>query len=302
MEFLVATEAGSPSLPGFQDGRIAVADCELHYVRCGSGPPLVFLHGWPATWWSWRKVLPVLAQTYTVIAFDLPGLGDSSIPAEGYDAASTADRIHQAVVALGLGPVGIVSHDLGSQVAYPYAREYPGDVTRMIVSEALLNGFGLEDCYADSFHFGLNSTPRPVPENILSDEAISAYHGWIFSESTHRPGDVDQQEFLRAYRAPERRSAGYDYYRAFPDNAAYNKAHSGVKVPLPILALVGEYGVGADVAGSFRGVAEDVTEVVVPDCAHWIAEEDPTFLINCVHRFFGPARADATTFERSIVE
>jgi pimeloyl-ACP methyl ester carboxylesterase len=300
MEFSVDAVAGSPSLTGFQDGYVEVEGCGLHYVRGGSGPALVLLHGWPATWWSWRKVMPALAQTHTVVSFDLPGLGDSGIPVDGYDAATAARRIHQAVTALGLGQVGIVSHDLGSQIAYPYAREFPGDVSRMVVAEALLNGFGLEDCYADSFHFGLNSTPRPVAETILNDEAANAYHGWILSESSLRPGEVDQQEFLRAYRAPERRSAGYDYYRSFPDNAVYNKANAGVKLSLPILALAGEHGVGADVARSFRAVAEDVTEVVVPDCAHWVAEENPAFVISCVQRFFGPAEAAAPAFERSI--
>lgn len=277
-----------------------VEDCSLHYVRGGSGPTLVFLHGWPATWRSWQKVMPELAETYTVVAFDLPGLGDSGIPAEGYDAATAASRIHQGVTSLGLGPVGIVSHDLGSQIAYPYAREFPDDVSRMIVSEALLNGFGLEDCYADSFHFGFNAAPRPVPETMLNDEAVSAYHGWLFNESTIHPDRIDQQEFFRAYRPAERRSAGYDYYRAFPENAAYNKANAGVKLSLPVLALSGEHGIGADVASSFRGVAEDVSEIVVPGCAHWIAEEEPAFLTNCVKQFFGTAEIAESMVGRSI--
>lgn len=285
--------AGSPSLPGFTGGRVPVEGCDLHYVRAGSGPVLVFLHGWPATWWSWHKVLPALADTFTVVAFDLPGLGDSGIPVDGYDAATAARRIHQAVTALGLGTVGLVSHDLGSQIAYPYARQFPGAVSRLVVSEALLNGFGLEDCYADSFHFGLNQTPRPVAETILNDEAADAYHRWIFGESALRPGDVDEAEFLRAYRPPERRSAGYDYYRAFPANAEYNRANAVDKLRLPVLALAGAEGVGADVAGSFRAVAEDVTSVIVPGCAHWIAEENPGFVIGSVRQFFSPASASA---------
>jgi pimeloyl-ACP methyl ester carboxylesterase len=288
------TSADSPSLPGFQSGRVVVSDCELYYVRGGSGPVLVFLHGWPATWWSWRKVVPALTDSYTVVCFDLPGLGDSGIPATGYDAASVADRLHQAATALELGPIGLVSHDLGSQIAYPYAKQYPGEVTRMVVAEALLNGFGLEECYPDSFHFGLNAMPRPVPENILNDAAADAYHSWLLTISSLRPGEVDQEEFLRAYRLPERRSAGYDYYRAFEENAAYNTANAAQKLTLPVLALVGEEGIGADVARSFRAVAEDVTEVVVPNCAHWVAEENPAFVISCVQQFFQPAEATVT--------
>ncbi|HEX5400836.1 MAG TPA: alpha/beta hydrolase [Pseudonocardiaceae bacterium] len=272
---------------GFQHGQVAVDGCDLHYVRGGAGPVLIFLHGWPATWWSWRDVLPELATEYTVVAFDLPGLGESGIPADGYDAASAARRLHQAVTALRLGPVGIVAHDLGAQIAYPYTREFPADVTRMIVSEALLNGFGLEDCYAYSFHFGLNAAARPVPENIINDETYRAYHGWLFSEGTIVKGRVDTTEFLRAYSDAARRSAGYDYYRAFEENAVYNTKHASERLTLPVLALSGAEGVGADVALSFQGVADDVRSVVVPDVAHWIPEEDPAFMVDCVRQFFG---------------
>lgn len=56
----------------------------FHYVRGGEGSPILLLHGWPLTWYSWRKVMPTLAQRYDVIAIDLPGLGDSSAPSAGY--------------------------------------------------------------------------------------------------------------------------------------------------------------------------------------------------------------------------
>ena len=50
---------------------------QIHYVRAGSGPPVVLLHGWPQTWYMWRKVIPSLAERYTVIAPDLRGFGQS---------------------------------------------------------------------------------------------------------------------------------------------------------------------------------------------------------------------------------
>lgn len=65
----------------------------LHYVRAGTGDPVLLLHGWPQSWYCWRKVIPALAQRYTVVAPDLRGLGDSSRPLDGYDKRTIAEDI-----------------------------------------------------------------------------------------------------------------------------------------------------------------------------------------------------------------
>ena len=61
-----------------------VGDATLHYATAGTGPTLVLLHGWPQSWRCWRKVIPLLAPDYTVIAPDLRGLGQSSLAEDGY--------------------------------------------------------------------------------------------------------------------------------------------------------------------------------------------------------------------------
>jgi pimeloyl-ACP methyl ester carboxylesterase len=62
----------------------------MHYVTAGSGSPLVLLHGWPQSWYEWRRVMPALAAHHTVIAPDLRGLGDSEKPVSGYDKRTLA--------------------------------------------------------------------------------------------------------------------------------------------------------------------------------------------------------------------
>jgi pimeloyl-ACP methyl ester carboxylesterase len=69
----------------------------LHYVMGGKGEPVVLLHGWPLTWYEWRKIMPALAERYTVIAVDYRGAGDSSKPPTGYDKATMADDLHKLV-------------------------------------------------------------------------------------------------------------------------------------------------------------------------------------------------------------
>jgi len=85
---------------------------QLHYVIGGKGEPVVLLHGWPETWYSWRYVMPDLAKNYTVIVPDLRGLGDSSKPPSGYDGKTLAEDVHQLVTQLGFKSIFLVGHDI----------------------------------------------------------------------------------------------------------------------------------------------------------------------------------------------
>ena len=219
----------------FSSGMVPVEGARLHYTKGGSGPALVLLAGWPETSWAWHKVMPALAETHTVIAIDLPGQGKSSIPVDGYDAAHTARRVHQAVQALGYEQVQLLAHDVGALVAYPYAKQFPNGVSRMAVLEAPLNGFGLEGAYGLSFHFGLNGAAKPIPENIIDDEDVSTYLGMMFN--TVHPEAIDKERYYQAYSTAARRTAGYDYYRAYPENAQYNQANASPQITLPVMAM-----------------------------------------------------------------
>lgn len=287
-----ADRPGTRNLPGFTHGTVAVQGTTLHYVRGGSGPPLILLHGWPNTWWEFSKVMPELAENHTVIAFDLPGIGDSSIPSGGFDKVTTAKRIREGVQKLGFTQVSLLAHDTGSLIAYPYARDYPSEIVRMAVLETPLSGFGLEDFYGVSFHLGLNQTAAPLPETIIDNEDVPAYLGWMFSGARY-PDRIDQQAFFQAYASPARRAAGYEYYRAFAADAANNQANAHKRLPMPVLAMGAQYTFGPVVANSFNQVGDDVRGVIAPDSGHWIAEENPRFLIDCAELFFGPAGVPA---------
>ncbi|MDH2426876.1 alpha/beta hydrolase [Sphaerisporangium sp. TRM90804] len=271
--------------PGFTHGKVAVEGGNLHYVRGGSGPAIVLLHGWPETWLMWRPVMPALARDHTVIAFDLPGLGDSAIPSGGYDKATTAKRIREAVHKLGFTQVELLGHDLGVLIAHPYARDFPGEVTRFAVIESPLAGFGLEQLYGLSWHFRFNMSPAPIPEKIMDNADVSTYLGMMYGFSFNREG-IDAEAYYRAYASPARRTAGYNYYRAFPADAENNLANASKRLPMPVLAIGGQYSFGTGVADSFRQVADDVRPVVAPDAGHFVPEENPGFVADCANLFF----------------
>ena len=72
----------------------------------------------------WRPAIPVFAQKFTVIAPDLPGFGDSDIPADGLDMKSAAIRVHSLAKSLGITQARVVGHDIGLMAAYAYAAQY----------------------------------------------------------------------------------------------------------------------------------------------------------------------------------
>src|SRR5260370_18646383 len=85
-----------------------IAGVKLHYLTAGHGPSLMLLHGYAETSLMWKPIMPLLAERFTVIAPDLPGIGDSAIPAGGLDMKTAAIRMHDLPRSLGIGRSGVV--------------------------------------------------------------------------------------------------------------------------------------------------------------------------------------------------
>jgi len=295
----------SPYLAGFNQGQVKVPGDSIHYVMGGNGPVLVLLHGWPMTWWEFHTIMPGLAQDHTVIAFDLPGLGNSTVPtkASGYDytTSDAATMIHEAVAALGFSNVDILAHDLGVGIGYAYARLYPTEVGKLMVMESMLNGYGLESIYGFSFHFLLNMQPSPTPEDIINNsEAEQAYLNYLYSFAA-KPGAVTTQDkdiWYNAYSCAQNREAGYNYYRAFPQDETWDTKTNTSKLTIPVVGMGGEESFGNSVATSFQNVDSDVSTVIAPASGHYIPEEDPGFLTECAELFFstGTVTAPSSAF------
>jgi pimeloyl-ACP methyl ester carboxylesterase len=132
------TQLSTSEIPaGFTEKTAQVNGVTLNYAIGGAGSAVVLLHGYPQTWYMWRKVMPALAGQYTVIAPDLRGSGGSDAPATGYDKAGLAEDVHQLLVALDhADQVSVVGHDIGGIVSYAYAAAHPGSVRRLAVIEA----------------------------------------------------------------------------------------------------------------------------------------------------------------------
>jgi pimeloyl-ACP methyl ester carboxylesterase len=88
----------------------------------------------------WNPIIPLLAEKFTVIAPDLPGIGDSEIPADGLDMKTAAIRIHAIAKSLGIEKARVVGHDIGLMVAYAYAAQFPTETEKLVVMDAFRMG------------------------------------------------------------------------------------------------------------------------------------------------------------------
>jgi pimeloyl-ACP methyl ester carboxylesterase len=151
---------------------IALDDVRLHYVTAGSGDPVLLLHGWPQTWFEWRRVIPALASRYTVIAPDMRGIGDSSRPVGGYDKRTVANDIYQLVHKLGLEKIFLVGHDWSGPVAYAYACAHPAEVRKLVILDVTIPGGAWEKFpqitrRGGIWHLAFHSV-RDLPEALVA--------------------------------------------------------------------------------------------------------------------------------------
>lgn len=268
-------------------------DVLLHYVTAGSGPPLVLIHGWPQTWFEWLRVMPALAERYTVIAPDMRGLGDSSRPLTGYDKQTVARDIWQIVNGkLGHDRFFLAGHDWGGPTAYALTTQHPEAVRRLAIVDVVIPGDGGDFSQGGRrWHHQFHMTPD-LPEALMQGRE-DVYLRWFYREFSYLPtaiGEHEIKEYLRTYRQPGAMRAGFSYYRALPQDAATNREIiSRMKLDMPVLAIGGakSRGRGTEPEESLKRVATNVRGVVVPDCGHFIPEEQPEILARLLLDFFG---------------
>ena len=266
-----------------------VGDVRIHYVRAGSGDPVVLLHGWPQTWYMWRKVIPALAQHYTVIAPDLRGFGESSKPQSGYDKITVAADIHGLVQQLGFDRIFLVGHDMGGPTAYAYAWAHPEEVRRLVILDVALPIDEAESLpyYKRLFHLSFHSEPDIAVALVAGRERTYLTH---FYRNCYNPGafsHADIDEYVAAFSAPGALRASMAHYGASDvDLAQRQKMAAERKLEMPVLALGGAMSFRKGVLHSCRRVANDVRGGIIEGCAHWVAEEQPEALGRELLAFF----------------
>jgi pimeloyl-ACP methyl ester carboxylesterase len=261
------------------DARDATVDgLKLHYLTAGQGPTVVLLHGYTQTSRMWRPIIPLLAEKFTVIAPDLPGIGDSDIPRDGLDMKTAAIRVHALVKSLNIAKARVVGHDIGLMVAYAYAAQFPSETEKLVVMDAFLPGVEGWEPYYDNPNFWHFRFHGPTPEALVQGrEKIYFAYFWndLAADKGHSLPQADRDAYVAAYSRPGRMRAGWAYFAAWPETAKDFAQMAKTRLQMPVLAIAGEKASAATLMPQMKLVATDVTTVTLSDCGHWVLEEKP---------------------------
>jgi pimeloyl-ACP methyl ester carboxylesterase len=273
---------------------------QLHYVSAGeTGSPIVLVHGWPETWWAFRKLIPLLSQTHRVFAVDLRGFGDSGTADDAWEEQLVADDLHHLVRHLGLGGVHLLSQDIGGGVAFRFAATHPDEVLSFTAIESTLVGFGLE-LLADvtgfgSWHVGFLGAPN-IPSLMLPGRERTLLADWAYPMMNGTDGAVteaDLDEFIRTYSRPNAWRGSESLYRAiFTDGGATAELARRHPIAVPVLAVDG---VNAPfTANSFQAVSSrEVVSVRIEGVGHLVAQEAPEKLAAALLDFIADAEHES---------
>ncbi len=250
---------------------------QLHYLTAGNGPAVILLHGYTQTSRMWRPIIPLLAEKFTVIAPDLPGIGDSAMPSDGLDMKTAAIRIHAVAKSLGVTTARVVGHDIGLMVAYAYAAQFPQETEKLAVLDAFLPGVeGWEAAFnsPNYWHFRFHG---PTPEALVAGrEKIYLDYFWndFAADKTKSVPEADREAYIAAYSHAGRMRAGWEYFASWPQTAKDFAQMAQSKLTMPVLAISGEKSMGDLLGEQMKLVATEVKVIVLKNTGHWVLEEE----------------------------
>lgn len=287
----VASETAQVNETDFQHHYAKVAGQKIHYVTAGKGEPVLLIPGWPQTWYAWRHVMTKLAtEGYMAIAVDPPGTGYSDRPDRGYDTGAVATTLHGMMNQLGHKKYSVVGHDIGMWVGYALASDYPADIKKIALTEAVIPGLApAPSIFVDPqdniflWHFMFNQV-QDLPETLTAGKE-KEYLNFIFDHWSYRRDRVAAQTYIDAYSSPGGLRAGFAYYRAIPQTIAQNKQRAEKKLMMPVLAIGADHATRDAPQQTMQGRAVNLQGAMLSECGHFVTEECPEQLMTVLLPF-----------------
>ena len=248
------TTTNTDFFPGFKQISIKTSGATINGVMGGSGPPLLLLHGYPQSHLEWHKIAPMLTKNYTVVATDLRGYGDSSIPEDGinhfgYSKRATAQDQVEVMEQLGFKSFNVAAHDRGARVGHRMALDHPTKVQKLVVMDIVpthkLYASTNKEFASAYWHWFFLIQDAPLPETLLSNNASFFFKERVFYGMIPKfiPEEI-YKEYLRHFKNPANMHAMCEDYRAGATiDLEHDEQDMNVKITCPVLALWGANGV-----------------------------------------------------------
>ncbi|KAL6241385.1 hypothetical protein RBB50_011649 [Rhinocladiella similis] len=258
-----------------------------------SGTALVCMAGWPQTKEAYTEILPLLARSHRVLVLDLPGLGDSAPSEHGYSTNAISSTLASAVASELGGPdvkYHLIGHDVGAWIASAWTRQFPSSLLSVTLMDSIVPGIfpplsfpPSDDVNRRLFQFSFNRLPD-LPEILVQGKEREMID-WLFDMKSAYPQRITaakREHYAAAYARPGGMANGFAYYRAFDESVKQyeevSKATAGSGgVSVPVLAIGGEKATGKIMERvlAISGEKERSKLVIIPDCGHYVMEEQP---------------------------
>ena len=270
----------------------------LHYVAAGTeGSPVLLVHGFPETWWTFRKLIPLLASSHRVFAVDLRGFGDSDHRAGTYDSKASTEDLHLLIESLNLGPLHLTGQDISGATVLRLAATHPDDVLSFSAIEMGLPGFGLEMLaditHGGSWHIGVLAAPN-IPEMLLIGREREFLGQFAFPAMSATPDaitEADIDEFVRTYSRPGGWRGAIGLYQSMlQEGEDIVSVVAAGKLSMPVLAI-GAGGGEFTFATMMQVAADPVRSISLEGVGHYAALEAPEQLAKALLDFFNTVDA-----------
>lgn len=262
----------------------------LHYAHAGTGPLIVFLHGFPQFWYQYRHQLAEFSRDHLAVAPDLRGYNLSAKPDDvhAYTTCSMVEDIRQLAAQLGQERFVLVGHDVGGAVAWSFALHHPETLRALVILDAphpaLFDNALHNDPEQQKASSYMLVARRPDAATLFSAKDFEVLRNALDEPFITRE---DLARYVESWRQPGALAAALRWFHAegqgpaAPDGTPANgnvvRHISPLTVAVPTLVMYGSADPWIRPA-AHRGpdrYVPDLTFIDVDGGTHWITEEHP---------------------------
>jgi epoxide hydrolase 4 len=273
--------------------RIHTNGINLHYVTEGEGNLMLFLHGFPECWYSWRKQIPEFAKDHKVVALDLRGYNDSDKPSEpsAYKMSELIADVKGVIEGLGYQRCTLVGHDWGGAIAWNFAYEYPEMLDRLIVLNLphpakFSQGLRTPQQLLKSWYILFFQLPN-LPEFLmqLDDYKLleTAFKGMAIKKDAFSNEDINFYKDAFAKRGAL--TAAINYYRSAFKSGIVEKNWGVLEVPTLMIWGEKDTALGKELTYGTEQYVRDFQIRYIPNCSHWVQQEQPGLVNQYIREF-----------------
>ncbi len=256
---------------------------KIHYMAGGTGPLVVFIHGFPDFWYTWRHQIEGLLATHSVAAMDTRGFNLSDAPqgVENYAMEYLVADVAAVIANEGCESATIVGHDWGGATAWAFAQANPELTERLVIvnvphpsaisTEMKRPGSSQLGAFSYTHDFRKEGSETALDANSLAD--------FLAKDDTSR--DMYAEAFERSDF-----EAMMNYYRQNPPDRAHNAPPIPIEVPvLQFHGLEDPVLLADSLDGTWRHLAQTWTLVTIPGAGHWPHHDQPALVTNTMRQW-----------------